>query len=111
MDKLKLFREINNFYQIRGDNFARDYVLRFVDLIIEHNVELEDLGKWYKVNKNKIKYDFPVGAKPKYERVLNQFIKYVGVVFEVKLFRNSFPKHPPRRTKIHNTYHDFQKNQ
>lgn len=101
---VELYRDVNRFYQIRGDTFARNYVLVFVKMVNENHVRIENLNDWYLQNRDNIKYDFTGKNRKQYEQVLSQFIRYVRAVYGLNI-----AKSPPykKRTRIYDSYNDL----
>lgn len=106
MDRVKLYREVNNFYQIRGDNFARNYIMVFVKMVLNQKIPLKNLKEWFLNNKSNIKFDFRGKNKDEYEIVLHQFIRYINAVYGISEIN---VKNNKRKTKIHKTYYDLKK--
>ena len=102
MNAVELYGDLDTFYQIRADNYAKEYLLKFIDDVVEKDVNLNYLGS------HKIQFDFRGKNKTKYNEVLDQFIRYVQTVYRLRHQKQTnHKKHS--KTKIHNTFYDLQK--
>lgn len=104
MNRMELYREVNNFYQIRGDSFAKNYILTFVKMVSENNVKIEDFENWLLQNENNIKFDFRGKNKKQYNKVLRQFVRYLNAICGLN---NPQQKNNKRKTRIYETYHEM----
>lgn len=104
-----LFKELNSFYRIRGDGYARDYLEEFVRTVVAEDVKIPDLKMWVRYKRSHVCFEFPVGVERNYVRVLFQFVRYLSVLYESSQVSGVRSVRSRRCTRIYDTFYDLQK--
>ena len=105
MDTIELYRELNTFYQIRGDEYARNYLCSFINMVLEEKIPVSEFMSFFEKNKNKIG-NYGKTTESCYQPVLKQFIKYVSLVDGISTRKPKSQK--TKKTKIYDDFHTFQ---
>lgn len=98
MDTEKIHDEINNFYNIRQDNYARDIVEEFTQNAITDNIPISEYKTYFK------EYDKNKKLSKKDKKVLLLFIKYVGLGYALSQKRIN----RRNRIKIYDSFQELQ---
>ncbi len=107
MNTVELYKELDTFYQIRGDRYAYNYLSLFVKRVLNDKVPVEEYRDYYEKNKDNIA-TYKKDTLVNYQGVLKQFIKFVTLTNDLSSARSK--EKSKKTTKIHDTFQQFQRN-
>lgn len=107
MNTVELFRELNTFYQIRGDNYGRKFISEIIQASAENKVQPVDYESFYESNRQHF-HEYNEGTIKSYLVVLRQFVRYVTVVDDLANTRNRLKRRSgKKKIKIYDSYYKF----
>ncbi len=104
MNAVELYKELDTFYQIRGDNYGYKYLSSFVKMVLDDDVPVSEFESYFKKNKDNIA-DYNENTLVSYQGVLKQFIKYVCLTENISSARSMGGS--KKTTKIYDTFQNF----
>lgn len=112
MDDFQIYKSLDIFYDIRGDNLGRDYINEFLRVTSSENVKQEKYGEWLELHGHKLGRKYRPDTRKNYRGVLRQFIRFINATNNLEKVKKQQKKNKDvvkkPRTKIHNTYYDMQ---
>ena len=103
-----VYIELEKFYEIRGDSYAKKYVMDFIKKAGGENIKPEQYGWWFHNHKDEIGESYKKDTKVNYQRILTQFIRYLDLIVMKKQMGSKKNTHKRKPTKIYDTYYKFQ---
>ena len=110
MNENELNKLLDDFYEVRGDNYARTYLKDFVKLISSSGISPSQFDEWFKINKNKFGMKYGKNTLRTYQSVLKQFIKYVKLAEGLGPNYYLHSSSGKKGIKIYDNFYTFQQN-
>ena len=102
------YEEVDKFYEIRGDMNGRKFVVNFLKITEELDIEPKDFKEWFNINGDKLGRCYNDSTRKQYLSVLRQFLKYLALVEQTNKIKK--PKVVKQKTtKIYDTPYHFKK--